>query len=447
MENPNNHMLAAGRLERPLELSHEVMNEPFFRGRAAGEAPFWRDRPDSHHGSGQVAGAGWLAHGSAFDDWRAGAFVQQGGGKRGPADGDAVRAEHLLWLRQRHAQTAWNWQARCASRRCTAPRRLAGNLRYDAGGEPGVWQIRIIFPASPGAGTRNTPRAFQVGDRVRIGGRLQSREYQKLMENGRIYGAQCLRGFSLHAGSRYAPSPDAGCRAAGGSVCGAHEAERKFGLTRCATIAIIETTGDDGKSSARGRLQRAGVGASRRWAAREHGSGAVRANGERGTGRPVTRRKPVSAGGEPSRVVPRIINAPRSARGFLFWFGGKGMQRKRTTSPRPSTIPAAICTLATRTPPSRRTRWPALRSKRDTTCFFLTGTDEHGQKIERKAMEAGKTPIEFVDENRGGHQRPVEDDGHRIQRLHPHHRGAPCEGRAEDLQAALRPGRHLQERI
>ena len=30
MENPNNHMLAAGRLERPLELSHEVMNEPFF---------------------------------------------------------------------------------------------------------------------------------------------------------------------------------------------------------------------------------------------------------------------------------------------------------------------------------------------------------------------------------------------------------------------------------
>ena len=30
--------------------------------------------------------------------------------------------------------------------------------------------------------------------------------------------------------------------------------------------------------------------------------------------------------------------------------------------------------------------------------FFLTGTDEHGQKIERKAMEAGKTPIEFVDE-------------------------------------------------
>ncbi|WAM33997.1 methionine--tRNA ligase [Caldicellulosiruptor morganii] len=30
--------------------------------------------------------------------------------------------------------------------------------------------------------------------------------------------------------------------------------------------------------------------------------------------------------------------------------------------------------------------------------FFLTGTDEHGQKIERKAQEAGKTPQEYVDE-------------------------------------------------
>lgn len=30
--------------------------------------------------------------------------------------------------------------------------------------------------------------------------------------------------------------------------------------------------------------------------------------------------------------------------------------------------------------------------------FYLTGTDEHGQKIEKKATEAGKTPKEFVDE-------------------------------------------------
>lgn len=30
--------------------------------------------------------------------------------------------------------------------------------------------------------------------------------------------------------------------------------------------------------------------------------------------------------------------------------------------------------------------------------FFLTGTDEHGQKIERKASEVGKEPIDFVNE-------------------------------------------------
>ena len=29
--------------------------------------------------------------------------------------------------------------------------------------------------------------------------------------------------------------------------------------------------------------------------------------------------------------------------------------------------------------------------------FFQTGTDEHGQKIEQKAQEAGITPKEYVD--------------------------------------------------
>lgn len=30
--------------------------------------------------------------------------------------------------------------------------------------------------------------------------------------------------------------------------------------------------------------------------------------------------------------------------------------------------------------------------------MFLTGSDEHGQKIQRKALEAGKEPKEYVDE-------------------------------------------------
>lgn len=30
--------------------------------------------------------------------------------------------------------------------------------------------------------------------------------------------------------------------------------------------------------------------------------------------------------------------------------------------------------------------------------YFQTGTDEHGQKIEQKAQEAGVTPKEYVDQ-------------------------------------------------
>jgi len=39
-------------------------------------------------------------------------------------------------------------------------------------------------------------------------------------------------------------------------------------------------------------------------------------------------------------------------------------------------------------------RWNKLRGKR---VFFLTGTDEHGQKVAQAAEQAGKTPKEFVD--------------------------------------------------
>ena len=30
--------------------------------------------------------------------------------------------------------------------------------------------------------------------------------------------------------------------------------------------------------------------------------------------------------------------------------------------------------------------------------FYLTGTDEHGQKVEQKAIAAGKTPQQYVDD-------------------------------------------------
>ena len=69
--------------------------------------------------------------------------------------------------------------------------------------------------------------------------------------------------------------------------------------------------------------------------------------------------------------------------------------------------------------------------------MFLTGTDEHGQKIEEKAREAGCTPQEFVDrivEGPRRHPRPLEADEHLQRPLHPHHRRLPCQGRAAHLQ-------------
>src|ERR1700758_1175920 len=39
-------------------------------------------------------------------------------------------------------------------------------------------------------------------------------------------------------------------------------------------------------------------------------------------------------------------------------------------------------------------RWNKMNGAR---VFFLTGTDEHGQKIEQAAEKAGKSPKEFVD--------------------------------------------------
>ena len=54
--------------------------------------------------------------------------------------------------------------------------------------------------------------------------------------------------------------------------------------------------------------------------------------------------------------------------------------------------------------------------------MFLTGTDEHGQKIEDKAKAAGVTPQQFVDNIvcGEGHPRSVEAHEYFERPLHPH---------------------------
>ena len=72
------------------------------------------------------------------------------------------------------------------------------------------------------------------------------------------------------------------------------------------------------------------------------------------------------------------------------------MERRSSISP-PHLLPSdklhighTYCTVATDT----LARYHRLRGE---DVMFLTGTDEHGQKIETKAKEAGVTPKEFVD--------------------------------------------------
>ena len=80
--------------------------------------------------------------------------------------------------------------------------------------------------------------------------------------------------------------------------------------------------------------------------------------------------------------------------------------------------------------------------------FFQTGTDEHGQKIELKAEDAGRDPQGVCGQGGGQHQGAVWDlmntsYDHFIRTTDR----VPRERGAEDLQEALRPGRHLQGRV
>ena len=57
--------------------------------------------------------------------------------------------------------------------------------------------------------------------------------------------------------------------------------------------------------------------------------------------------------------------------------------------------------------------------------MFLTGTDEHGLKIEQKAAEQGVTPKEYVDVIVDRLQKAVEIYEHQLRQIYPHHRRLP----------------------
>ena len=76
--------------------------------------------------------------------------------------------------------------------------------------------------------------------------------------------------------------------------------------------------------------------------------------------------------------------------------------------------------------------------------YFLTGTDEHGQKIERSAAAAGCSPKEFADKVSAEFRGLWDRMKHYLRRLHPHHRAAPHARRAGAVHAPAGARLHLQ---
>jgi len=213
MENINNRMIAAGRLEGALELSHEVMNEPFYTGTLAvkrlsgaidrlpvtipgklmGCLP--EDRSALLLVSGQVRSYNKVVDGAGR--LMVTLFVQsigEGG------QGDTLnRAEITGALCKKPVYRSTPFGREICDM-MLAVNRAFGKSDY----------IPCI------AWGRNAQYAarFDVGDRVTLTGRLQSREYQKLLDNGE-YMVRCayeVSAFTLEA----AVDPAAAALAASG---------------------------------------------------------------------------------------------------------------------------------------------------------------------------------------------------------------------------------------
>ena len=200
MENPNNRIVAAGRLEDSLTLSHEVMNEPFYTGtllvkRLSGAVDrlpvtipgklLAVNEPDYEHlmlMTGQVRSYNKVVEGSGR--LMVTLFVQSMSETRENDTMNKVSLVGVLCKPPIYRSTPFGREI-CDM--MLAVNRAFGKSDY----------IPCI------AWGRNAQYAsrFGVGDRVRLTGRLQSREYQKLRENGeyRVRNAYEGSAFTLEA--------------------------------------------------------------------------------------------------------------------------------------------------------------------------------------------------------------------------------------------------------
>lgn len=183
MENPNNRIIAVGRLDGGLELSHEVMNEPFYTGTllvkrlsgAVDQLPVTipgklmallpEDRARQLMLTGQVRSYNKVVEGAG----RLMVTLFAQGISESP-DNDTLNKVTLTGALCKPPIYRSTPFGREICDMMLAVNRAFGKSDY----------IPCI------AWGRNAQYAsrFGVGDRVHLTGRLQSREYQKLLENG-----------------------------------------------------------------------------------------------------------------------------------------------------------------------------------------------------------------------------------------------------------------------
>ncbi len=183
MENLCNRMVAAGHLDQPLELSHEVMNERFYSGVLLVKRL-----------SGTMDRLPITVPGKLIEnvDWPIGQLMQLTGQVRSynkVMDG-AGRLMITLFVQRVSADVQSDTENRVelAGAICKPPIYRSTPFGRE------ICDLMLAVNRAFGksdylpciAWGRNAQYAarFSVGDRLRVSGRLQSREYQKLLDNG-----------------------------------------------------------------------------------------------------------------------------------------------------------------------------------------------------------------------------------------------------------------------
>ena len=200
MENPNNRIMAAGRLEGELRLSHEVMNEPFYAGTLAVK------RLSGAVDSLPVTIPGKLLAVSQIERGRLLLMTGQVRSYNKVVDGSG-RLMVTLFAQSMSETTENDTMNRVTLTGVLCKPPIYRSTPFGREICDMMLAVNRAFGKSDYipciAWGRNAQYAsrFHVGDAIRLTGRLQSREYQKLLENGEymIRNAYEVSAFTLEA--------------------------------------------------------------------------------------------------------------------------------------------------------------------------------------------------------------------------------------------------------